>query len=109
MYQPFHPAILRMIRQVVKAAKDNELEVSLCGEMAGDPLCAGILLGLGIDELSMNATAIPAVKKIIRTISIEDARADLRKIFKLDTATKVREFIVSKMGPLMSELDVMNV
>jgi len=109
MYQPFHPAILRMIRQVVTAAKDHELEISLCGEMAGDPLCAGILLGLGIDELSMNATTIPAVKKIIRTISMEDARADLRKIFRLDTATKVREFIVSKMGPLMSELDVMSV
>ncbi|MBW1799170.1 MAG: phosphoenolpyruvate--protein phosphotransferase [Deltaproteobacteria bacterium] len=109
MYQPFHPAILRMIRQVVKAAKANKMEISLCGEMAGDPLCAGILLALGFDELSMNASAIPVVKKIIRSISIEDAKADLRKIFRLDTATKVREFILSKMGPLMSELDVMGV
>jgi phosphotransferase system enzyme I (PtsI) len=61
MYQPFHPAILRMIRQVVKAAKAAGIEVALCGEMAGDPFCAFILLGLGIDELSMNAMSIPMV------------------------------------------------
>lgn len=105
MYQPFHPAILRMIQQVVKAAKNAGIKVALCGEMAGDPLCAFILLGLGIDELSMNSGSIPMVKKIIRSISIEEVRADLGAIFQLDTAGKVREFFLKKMKPLITDSD----
>ena len=105
MYQPFHPAILRMIQQVTTAARNAGIKVSLCGEMAGDPLCAFILLGLGIDELSMNAGSIPMVKKIIRSISMEEARADLGDIFRLDTAQKVHEFILKKMKHLIPDLD----
>jgi phosphotransferase system enzyme I (PtsI) len=104
MYQPFHPAILRMIQQVVKAAKAAGIEVALCGEMAGDPFCAFILLGLGIDELSMNAMSIPMVKKIIRSISMEEAMNDMQDIFQLDTAKEVREFIIKKVEPLIPDL-----
>jgi len=100
MYQPFHPAILRMIRQVVQAAKYAGIEVTLCGEMAGDPLCARILVGLGIDELSMNTLGVPIIKKIVRSISLEDARSDVKEIFKLDTANQVREFMKNKVVPL---------
>ena len=103
MYQPFHPAILRMIQQVVKAAKDAGIKVALCGEMAGDPFCATILLGLGIDELSMNAVSIPLVKKIIRSISLKEALSDLEDIFQFDTAKEVREFIIEKMEPLIPD------
>lgn len=105
MYQPFHPAILRMIRQVVKAAKGAGIKVSLCGEMAGDPLCVFILLGLGIDELSMSPWSIPAIKNLIRSVSMKEARADFRRIMRLDTATKVREFILKSMGSLLRETD----
>jgi len=103
MYQPFHPAILRMIRQVVKAGKEAGIKVALCGEMAGDPYCAAILIGLGIDELSMNAVSIPLVKKIIRSISMKEARSDLEDIFQFDTAKKVREFIIEKVDPLIPD------
>jgi phosphotransferase system enzyme I (PtsI) len=105
MYEPFHPAILRMIQQVVKAANNGGIEVALCGEMAGDPLCAFILLGLGLHELSMNAGGIPEVKKIIRSISMKEAQADLRDIIQLETAKKVREYIFNRMRPLIPDLD----
>jgi phosphotransferase system enzyme I (PtsI) len=105
MYQPFHPAILRMIRHVVNAAKDAGIGVSLCGEMAGDPLCVSVLLGLGIEELSMNARAIPLVKKIIRSISVEEARADFEKVMRLHTANEVRAHISDQMKRLVPELE----
>ncbi len=103
MYEPYHPAILRMIQQVVKAAKDTGIKVALCGEMAGDPFCATILLGLGIDELSMNAASIPLVKKIIRSISMKEALSDLKDISQFDTAKEVREFIIEKIEPLIPD------
>jgi phosphotransferase system enzyme I (PtsI) len=105
MYQPFHPAILRMILQVIKAAKQAGIKVALCGEMAGDPLCTSVLLAMGIDELSLNAGGIPMIKKVIRSLSLDQAKTDLRKIMKLDTALQVREFMVKKMQPLLDELD----
>jgi phosphotransferase system enzyme I (PtsI) len=105
MYQPFHPAIIRMILQVIKAAKQAGIKVALCGEMAGDPLCTSVLLAMGIDELSLNAGGIPMIKKVIRSLSLEQAKTDLRKIIKLDTASQVREFIMKKMKPLLDELD----
>jgi phosphotransferase system enzyme I (PtsI) len=105
MYQPFHPAILRMIQQVIQAARQAGVKVALCGEMAGDPLCTSVLLAMGIDELSLNAGGIPMIKKVIRSLSLDQAKTDLRKIMKLDTAAQVREFIVKKMQPLLNELD----
>jgi phosphoenolpyruvate-protein phosphotransferase (PTS system enzyme I) len=104
MYQPFHPAILRLIRQVVEAARKEKISVALCGEMAGDPLCAPILLGLGINELSLNAARIPIIKKVIRTLSLQESGNDLEEILELETATQVREFIRVKMQPLLKEL-----
>ena len=105
MYQPFHPAIIRMIQQVVNAAKNAGIGVFLCGEMAGDPLCVPILISLGIEELSMNARSIPLIKKIIRSISIEEARRDVEKIIKLNTAKEVRAYIVDRMKVLVPELE----
>jgi phosphoenolpyruvate-protein phosphotransferase (PTS system enzyme I) len=105
MYQPFHPAILRMIRKVVNAARDAGIGVSLCGQMAGDPLCVPILLGLGIDELSMNARAIPLIKMIIRALSMEEARADFENVMRLNTATEVRTYISERVKTLVPELE----
>ncbi len=105
MYQPFHPAILRMIQQVVTAAKNAGIRVALCGEMAGDPFCTIILVGIGLDELSMNAHSIPIIKRIIRAISMKDAQADLERIMQLETAEDVRKYITERMKPLISVLD----
>lgn len=104
MYQPFHPALIRMIRQVVNAARDAGISVSVCGEMAGDPFCVCILLSLGINELSMNARAIPIIKKIIRTISIEEVRADFENVMRLSTAKEVQAHVSNRMKSLVPEL-----
>ena len=104
MYQPFHPALIRMIQQVVNAARDAGISVSVCGEMAGDPFCVCILLSLGINELSMNARAIPIIKKIIRTISIEEVRADFENVMRLSTAKEVQAHVSNRMKSLVPEL-----
>ncbi len=105
MYKPFHPAILRMIQQAVKAANNAGIPVALCGEMAADPLCAFVLLGLDIEGLSMNAGGIPGIKKIIRSISIKDSKAALKQIFKLETAEEVREYISTKVAALLPDFE----
>jgi phosphotransferase system enzyme I (PtsI) len=105
LYQPFHPAILRMIHQVVTAAKRAGIKVALCGEMAGDPLCTIILVGVGLDELSMNAQSIPIIKTIIRAISMKDALADLESVLQMETAKEVRKHIIKRMKPLIVVLD----
>jgi len=105
MYQPFHPAILRMIRGVVTAAKDAGIGIALCGEMAGDPLCAFTLLAMGIEELSMNAGNIPLIKKAIRSVTMEQAKGDLERIFALQTAKQVREYVRGKVSALIPDLD----
>jgi phosphotransferase system enzyme I (PtsI) len=104
MYQPFHPALIRMIQQVVNAARDAGISVSVCGEMAGDPFCVCVLLSLGINELSMNARAIPIIKEIIRTISIEEARADFKNVMRLSTAKEVQAHVSNRMKSLVPEL-----
>ena len=68
-------------------------------------MCAFILLGMGIDELSLNSGGIPVIKKMIRAISMEKAKLNLDEIFKLETATKVRELIIERIKPLIPDLD----
>jgi phosphotransferase system enzyme I (PtsI) len=100
MYQPFHPAVLRMIRDVIQAGRAAGIEVALCGEMAGDALCAPILVGLGLQELSMNAGSIPTVKHVIRSLSAEQAEVEVKQVFRLSTSQEVREFMRAKNGHL---------
>ena len=75
LYEPTHPAILRTLRTIVDEAHRQKLPVSVCGEMAGDPVYAPLLLGLGVDCLSMSPAWLPAVKYLVRSMSMADARA----------------------------------
>ena len=104
MAQPFHPAILKMIQQAVSAAKDAGIAVSLCGEMAGDPLCTPFLLGLGLDNLSMNARAIPMIKNVIRSITLQEACDDFKNVMKLYTAREMRNYALERSKSYMPEL-----
>ena len=91
LYEPLHPAILRMIKQVVEAGHRAGIPTSLCGEMAGEALYIPILLGLELDSLSMNPLAIPRVKKIIRSASLEECKIYLREVLDLPTAGEINE------------------
>ncbi|MFA6562814.1 MAG: phosphoenolpyruvate--protein phosphotransferase [Verrucomicrobiia bacterium] len=86
LYAPTHPAILRLIRNVVEAARSRNIWVGVCGEMAGDPVMVPLLLGLGVNELSVSAVAVPAVKYIIRSIAMPDARALAEQALRCGTA-----------------------
>jgi len=74
LYDPAHPAVLRVLKQIVETGHAKKIKVSVCGEMAGDPLFAPLLLGLGVDELSMTPTLLPAVKFLIRAMKLSDAK-----------------------------------
>ena len=74
LYEPTHPAILRLIRAVVEAAHNNGIWVGVCGEIAGEPLFAPLLVGMGIDELSVASSSLPRVKEVIRRLTFEEAQ-----------------------------------
>jgi len=104
MYQPLHPAVIRMIREVVHAARVARIPVSMCGEMAGDPLHIPVLLGLGVAELSMNAMAIPIAKHIIRMITIEEARKIARHALRLVTVEEINDYVAQEMNRRFAEI-----
>jgi phosphotransferase system enzyme I (PtsI) len=90
LYEPLHPSVLRVIRQVVEGAHQAGIEVHMCGEMASEPAYLPILVGLGLDELSMPAVAIPRIRKILREINRTDAETLVDEIFKLISPEKIR-------------------
>lgn len=93
LYDHFHPAVLRLIRTVIEAGKRAGKWVGMCGEMAGDPLAIPLLVGLGIDELSMNKNRILAAKKIVAASS---SLEDWSEVFNVATAAQVREILQRK-------------
>ncbi len=74
LYEPTHPAILRLIKTTIDAAHSHNVRVSVCGEMAGDPVLAPLLVGLGVDELSSAAALTPPVKFILRRLKLAEAK-----------------------------------
>ena len=104
LYQPLHPAVLRMIQQVVEAGRSGGISVAVCGEMAGDPLYLAILLGLGVDELSMNHMAIPMVKKVIRLINYMDAKQMASQAMDMVTVEEINEFAAQEMNRRFPEI-----
>ncbi|GAB4264104.1 MAG: phosphoenolpyruvate--protein phosphotransferase [Candidatus Promineifilaceae bacterium] len=91
--QALQPAVLRMIDRVVQAAHEAGVWVGMCGELAGNVLAVPVLLGLGLDELSMNAPAIPAVKAAVRQWSLTEAQAVARQVLALDSVTAVIDYL----------------
>ena len=98
LYNPLHPAILRMLKFVSDAAKNHKVPLFMCGEMAGDPFNLPILMGLGLDELSMNPQAIPMAKNVIRSLSAAETRPFLKKALRQTTARDVENLIRDAYG-----------
>ncbi len=103
LYHPFHPAILRMIKHVTDVGKEKGIKVYMCGEMAGDPFNVPVLLGLGIDELSMNPQSIPAVKNMIRSLKVEDARRFIMEALKQTTTMDAIKLVEASFGEMIGQ------
>ena len=87
------PAVLRLVRDAARAAHDAGIWIGMCGELAGNPLATPVLLGLGLDELSMSAPAIPAVKAAVRELTTDEARRIAAAVLELDSAEAVRRYL----------------
>ncbi|MGD6872808.1 phosphoenolpyruvate--protein phosphotransferase [Sutcliffiella horikoshii] len=98
LYQPYNPAILRLVDNVIQAAHKNGKWAGMCGEMAGDPIAIPILLGLGLDEFSMSATSILPARSQLRGISKEEAASYREEILGMSTAEEVVEFVKEKFN-----------
>jgi phosphotransferase system enzyme I (PtsI) len=89
LYEPTHPAVLRLLKMIADAAHDHNLWVGVCGEMAGDIALIPLLLGLGMDELSTAAILVPRVKRAVQSLTIPECRELVEETFKLDTASEI--------------------
>lgn len=97
LYEPLHPAVLRLISQVVKIGHEAGIKVAMCGEMAGEPTYVMVLLGLELDELSMTPSAIPRIKKIIRGSSLAESKKLLDKVMTFSLSTEIRDYVEKYM------------
>ena len=93
LYDPAHPAVLRLVAETIAECRRQGKGVSVCGEMAGEPLYTLLLLGLGLTLFSMNGPDIPEVKKIIRSTTLEHARHVARKVMSFDSERQVMHYL----------------
>jgi len=98
LYQPYHPALWRLIKITVDNARDANIPVAVCGEVAGDPASAVMLLALGLDDLSMGAYSIPTVKRIIRSVNAAEASEALEKIMNMADSEEVESYLTRWLG-----------
>ncbi|MEZ5553648.1 MAG: phosphoenolpyruvate--protein phosphotransferase [Pseudomonadales bacterium] len=98
LYQDTHPAVLHALREVARAAHKEQKYVGICGELAGTPVGAVLLLAMGYHVLSMNATNLPKVKWVIRNIRRSDARRMLARVLKMDTAQEIQYFMRKQLA-----------
>jgi len=103
LYSAHNPAVIKLIHQVVRAARRHNVEVSLCGEMAGTPIYCQLLLGLGLRRLSMASVEIPSIKKIIRATSIERCRMIARRVIEFDADRQVLNFLRDQLRDVFPE------
>lgn len=100
LYDPAHPAILRMIQKTVDAAHSEGIQVGVCGEMASDPTMALLLIGLRVDELSMSSSSILAIKKMVRSLRFSDIQSICQEAMQLTTGQEIQEFVLLQMQKL---------
>jgi len=104
LHQPWHPAVLRLVREIVLAGKRETIPVSLCGEMASDPLGALTLLGLGLTRFSCNIGVIPEIRAVLRHTSEAHAREVVASAMGRACTEEVREVLLEGFGRVMQEV-----
>jgi phosphotransferase system enzyme I (PtsP) len=108
LYSPFHPAVLALIDRTVRAARRASVPVSVCGEMASDPLAVPLLVGLGIGELSGVASAVPVVKEIVRSLEVGKVADDARRALEAGSVAEVQAIAAGRLRStgLLSHPDI---
>jgi len=101
LYEPAHPAVLRLIKNVIDAAHTANINVGMCGEMAGESSLVLILLGLGLDEFSMPPQVIPEVKYIVRSVTLKEVQKIAQHVLKLSTGKEVEEFSQARLREIL--------
>jgi phosphotransferase system enzyme I (PtsI) len=102
-YEPLHPAVLRLIRHVCRAARRHRVPVSLCGEMASDPALVGLLIGLGLTEFSMTPAAIPVVKQVVRDLRVDEIRRVASHALRLATSAEIEQYLFETVASSIPE------
>jgi phosphotransferase system enzyme I (PtsI) len=97
LYKPLHPAVLRLIRSVIQAAVKAGKEVTVCGEMAADPLSALVLFGFGLRKFSMNPIFIPRIKKALRSIELETVEKAVAEVMEFRSSQEIEEYMIEKI------------
>ena len=100
LYEPFHPAVLAALNHVIRAAKDKGKRVAMCGEMAADPLSTLLLMGMGLEEFSMESLSIPVVRKLVRSVSYETAFAIGQAALQMDRVDQIKRYLFGEMRAL---------
>ena len=101
LYEPAHPAVLRLIKNIIDSAHEGDINVGMCGEMAGEPSLALILLGLGLDEFSMPPQVIPELKYLIRSITLSQAKEVAEEALKFSTGKEVEDYAQAKLKEIL--------
>jgi phosphotransferase system enzyme I (PtsI) len=104
LYTPGHPAVLRLIRTVAEAALESGVEVSVCGEMAGEPIYTAVLLGLGVQVFSVSPATLLEIKKAVRSITMDQAREVIDKVFQFDSDREVDAYLSEITRRLLPEM-----
>jgi phosphoenolpyruvate-protein kinase (PTS system EI component) len=105
---PCHPAVFRVLKQVIGRCVEQGKPVTLCGEMAGRPICLLPLLGLGLRRASMSPAFVPAIKQLVRSITVNDVRRIARAVLRMQTAAEARAYLTErlrKLCPQVASLD----
>jgi len=97
LYKPMHPSILRLIKFIIETAHREGKEITVCGEMAADPLSAIVLLGFGLKKFSMNPIFIPRIKKALRSVELRTVKKVIQKAMTLKTAQEIEEYIIENI------------
>ena len=97
LFKPLHPSVLRLIKFVIQNAQKEGKEVTVCGEMAADPLSAIVLLGFGLRKFSMNPIFIPRIKNVLRSVEYKTVKGIVQKAMALKTAQEIEEYIIEKI------------
>jgi phosphotransferase system enzyme I (PtsI) len=104
LYRPLHLGVLRLIQASVEGAQKTGIEVAMCGEMAGDPAYALVLLALGLDTFSMNPADIPSIKRVLRSARVSDAKQLLEAAMSFSSVDEIEGYVLEQMQKRFPQL-----